>query len=185
MIVFQLRCGQDHEFEAWFRDGATFDAQAAAGEVTCPMCGDTEVEKAPMAPRINKGSAAPVRAQQAQADADTASTEDAGADQAPNTPSDSKSVSVPEGAKELARAEMAKAMREMARLRTALHHVKKVVEENFENVGDGFPAEARKIHHGEAEERPIYGNATDAEAEELADEGVPVARLPWPGRSDA
>ena len=52
MIVFDLRCGDGHCFEAWFRDGATFDAQAAAGEVACPVCGDTGVAKAPMAPNV-------------------------------------------------------------------------------------------------------------------------------------
>lgn len=54
MILYSLRCSNDHHFEAWFRDGATYDAQAAAGGVTCPLCGDNEVGKAPMAPRIGR-----------------------------------------------------------------------------------------------------------------------------------
>jgi hypothetical protein len=53
MILFALRCGRDHHFEAWFRDGATYEAQAAAGEIACPECGDTRVVKAVMAPRLN------------------------------------------------------------------------------------------------------------------------------------
>lgn len=52
MIVFDLKCGKDHLFETWFRDNATFDAQAKAGEVVCPVCGNTKVVKAPMAPNI-------------------------------------------------------------------------------------------------------------------------------------
>ncbi len=52
MILFRLRCSDDHTFEAWFRDGATYDRQAAAGEIVCPVCGDTGVGKAPMAPRL-------------------------------------------------------------------------------------------------------------------------------------
>src|SRR3982751_4029689 len=52
MILFTLRCSSDHEFEAWFRDGATSEAQQQAGEVACPHCGDTKVEKAVMAPAI-------------------------------------------------------------------------------------------------------------------------------------
>jgi hypothetical protein len=52
MILFTLRCPSDHEFEAWFRDGETFEAQQQAGEVSCPHCGDTKVEKAVMAPAI-------------------------------------------------------------------------------------------------------------------------------------
>ena len=54
MISFSLKCGQGHVFEAWFRNSNTFDAQAAAGEVACPECGGTTVEKAPMAPRLVK-----------------------------------------------------------------------------------------------------------------------------------
>lgn len=52
MILFDLRCAQDHEFEAWFRDSASFEAQSAAGEIACPVCGGGDVVKAPMAPRL-------------------------------------------------------------------------------------------------------------------------------------
>lgn len=52
MILFDLKCEQDHVFEAWFKDSKTFEAQAAAGEVPCPVCGNTKVEKALMAPRV-------------------------------------------------------------------------------------------------------------------------------------
>lgn len=55
MIRFALKCGQDHEFESWFKDNAAYDRQVAAGHVACPLCGDTSVAKAPMAPRIAKG----------------------------------------------------------------------------------------------------------------------------------
>ena len=57
MISFNLRCGGDHTFEAWFKDGAAYERQAAAGEVACPVCADTTVEKAPMAPRVAAGKA--------------------------------------------------------------------------------------------------------------------------------
>jgi hypothetical protein len=59
MILYTLHCGRDHEFEAWFRDGATYDAQVAAGEIACPQCGDAEIEKAPMAPRVARSRAEP------------------------------------------------------------------------------------------------------------------------------
>jgi hypothetical protein len=52
MILFTLRCANDHEFEAWFRDSDGFEAQHAAGEIACPLCGDNSVEKAVMAPRL-------------------------------------------------------------------------------------------------------------------------------------
>jgi hypothetical protein len=52
MILYNLRCGREHEFEAWFRDGAAYDAQVAGGEISCPVCGDPSVRKAPMAPNL-------------------------------------------------------------------------------------------------------------------------------------
>ena len=54
MILFDLKCANDHVFEAWFKDGETFELQAEASEVSCPVCGDTGIEKALMAPRIGK-----------------------------------------------------------------------------------------------------------------------------------
>ena len=52
MILFTLRCAAGHEFEGWFRDGDGFEAQQKGGEITCPQCGDSQVEKALMAPNI-------------------------------------------------------------------------------------------------------------------------------------
>ena len=52
------------------------------------------------------------------------------------------------------------------------------VEKNFEGVGKRFPEEARKIHYGEAEDRPIYGEATPKEAKDLAEEGVAITPVP-------
>lgn len=54
MIRFTLACSQEHEFEGWFRDNETFDRQAAARQVSCPICGDAEVRKAIMAPAVSR-----------------------------------------------------------------------------------------------------------------------------------
>ncbi|HVC57654.1 MAG TPA: DUF1178 family protein [Stellaceae bacterium] len=54
MILFTLRCSADHRFEGWFRDGDGFEAQRKAGEIACPHCGATDVEKALMAPNIGR-----------------------------------------------------------------------------------------------------------------------------------
>jgi hypothetical protein len=54
MILFTLRCAGGHEFEGWFRDGDTFEAQQKAGEIACPECGDIAIEKAVMAPRLGR-----------------------------------------------------------------------------------------------------------------------------------
>jgi hypothetical protein len=49
-----------------------------------------------------------------------------------------------------------------------------------EDVGKDFPKEARKIFYDESEARPIRGEASDEEHEELREEGIPVFRLPVP-----
>lgn len=55
MIVFDLKCRKNHVFEAYFADTAAYEAQAKGGEVACPVCGDSRVAKAPMAPNIAVG----------------------------------------------------------------------------------------------------------------------------------
>ena len=45
-------------------------------------------------------------------------------------------------------------------------------------VGDQFAKEARKMHDGEAEHRPIWGEATPQEAKALIEDGAPVAPIP-------
>lgn len=52
------------------------------------------------------------------------------------------------------------------------------VETHFENVGERFPDEARRIHYGDAAEREIYGKASLEEARELVEEGIGVHLLP-------
>jgi hypothetical protein len=74
-------------------------------------------------------------------------------------------------------APMPPAPHEWKELLLKVHHY---VNENFEDVGARFAEEARRIHLGEAEERPIHGTATAAEREELAEEGIPYAILPKP-----
>jgi len=65
-----------------------------------------------------------------------------------------------------------------AMMMEALGRVRRHVEENFDDVGDAFAAEARAVHEGRAEDRGIYGQATSAEVRELVEDGVPVAHLP-------
>ncbi len=67
MIVFDLRCRKDHVFEAYFADSATYEAQVKRGEIACPVCGDSKIAKAPMAPNIAvsgkaKGETVPAKA---------------------------------------------------------------------------------------------------------------------------
>jgi hypothetical protein len=52
MIRYALMCENGDEFEGWFRSIADYDEQEEKGQVGCPVCGDTRVRKAPMAPAI-------------------------------------------------------------------------------------------------------------------------------------
>lgn len=56
MIVFDLSCAGDHRFEAWFASSDSFVDQQARGLIACPVCGDIEVRKAIMAPRVGAKS---------------------------------------------------------------------------------------------------------------------------------
>ena len=60
-----------------------------------------------------------------------------------------------------------------------LNKIKSEIEKNFTYVGKKFPEEARKIHYGEAKDKPIYGEATEKESQELVDEGIGLVRLPF------
>lgn len=68
--------------------------------------------------------------------------------------------------------------------KTSLKHNKSVEEilrhirDNSEYVGVEFVSEVRAIHAGETPKRSIYGEAKPQEAQELLDEGIPIASLP-------
>ncbi len=53
------------------------------------------------------------------------------------------------------------------------------IEKNAEYVGPRFADEARKMHNGDSDERSIYGEASDEDAEALQDEGIEFGRIPW------
>lgn len=138
MIVFDVKCDKDHVFEAWFPDSAAFERQRKRGDVACPVCGGTKVEKALMAPNI-------------------------------------ASSRKKDAAREAGQA--AQAMQALLKLRQQ-------VESNCEYVGPKFAEEALKIHFGETEKRDIYGEATETDTQNLEEEGVEFARIPWVTRVD-
>ena len=65
-----------------------------------------------------------------------------------------------------------------------LHEMIDYILLNTENVGENFPAEARRIHHKEVPQRNIRGVATGEETRELLEEGIAVMPLPIPPRKD-
>jgi hypothetical protein len=62
----------------------------------------------------------------------------------------------------------------------ALAQAQRKALEKSEWVGSAFADRARAMHVGDADPAPIHGQATLGQAKELADEGVPIAPLPFP-----
>lgn len=75
-------------------------------------------------------------------------------------------------------AEVAEIPDSNSRVRDALERLRHYVEQNFEDVGDQFADEARRIHYGETEPRDIRGEATQVEVEELKEEGIEPVAIP-------
>ncbi len=172
MIVFDLKCPQEHVFEAWFADSGSFESQVADGGVACPICGDKKVEKAPMAPNIPASTG---KGRGRDGAANTGAAARTGA--LPVVPM-AVPMAAPVPAEALTPQQMGEAIKTLRKMRD-------VVEKNFDNVGGNFTEEARKIHHGETEKRNIYGDASKEEAEELAEEGIEVSHMPWLPRHDS
>jgi hypothetical protein len=151
MIRYSLRCEHDHAFESWFQDSAAYDAQVKRKLVSCPVCSSVKVEKAIMAPRIvgKKGREHAEPAPAAQTPADAPATT--------STPL---------------------MMAQERELRAKLKELRDHIVKNADNVGEKFPNEARKMHYGDVEHRPIYGEASPEEARSLIDEGIEVSPLP-------
>ncbi|BCW87928.1 hypothetical protein sos41_10600 [Alphaproteobacteria bacterium SO-S41] len=92
--------------------------------------------------------------------------------------------------KKIAKAPMAPAVKggdmpSPAEMRNALVKLRRHVESNAEHVGDRFADEARAIHHGDADDRPIYGEATAEDSKALKEEGIAVTPIPWIPLGDA
>jgi len=169
MIHYRLRCAAQHAFDGWFQDSDGFDKQAKAGLVECPHCGSTQVERALMAPAIRKGRRKALPAPIVEAEAPAA------APMAADPPGQPPAQPV---AQPVASGPMP------AQLVALLQRMRAEVEKNCDYVGRDFAERARRIHDGEAETRGIYGEATEAEAEALAEDGIDIARLPWVPRAD-
>lgn len=172
MIKYQLICHQNHEFEGWFSSSASFADQQASGYVDCPICGSTKVRRALMAPNLNspKTRKAPDRPVTPQ---DISQGQDIPQETVANQAHSAKGADTPLG--NLSAADQ-KAL--LGAAMSALRTMHKTVKKDFTNVGERFADEARAMHYGEKDQKPIYGTTTQDEREELADEGVIYHHLP-------
>lgn len=156
MKVLDLQCRQHHVFEGWFGSEDDFQSQRSRGLVQCPLCEDDQIEKRLSAPRLNLGAR----------ETSAASPQSTPSDNAPalqNTPS------VPAMPPEMQAAWLALSRKLVAQT---------------EDVGQRFAQEARRMHHGEVQERAIRGQASLRETQELLDEGIAVLPLALPVGAD-
>jgi hypothetical protein len=149
MIRYNLRCERGHAFESWFQSSSAYEAQEKRKLVNCPSCGSAKVERAIMAPQIVSKK---------------------GRDNTEPAPAAATDVAAPTSTPLL--------MAQERELRAKLKELRDHIVKNADNVGERFPNEARKMHYGDIEHRPIYGEASPDEARSLIEEGVEVSPLP-------
>jgi hypothetical protein len=148
MIRYALQCDRGHAFESWFQNSSAYETQVKRKLVSCPGCGSAKIEKAIMAPQIVSKKARV-------------------AEKAPAATTD---VAAPASTSLL--------MSEEREIRAKLKELRDHIVKSADNVGERFPNEARKMHYGDIEHRPIYGEASSDEARALIEEGVEVTPLP-------
>ena len=136
MIKFDLKCDNDHIFEASFDDSSSFEKQRKKKLIDCPYCGSSSVFKSVMAPNNSPQSNSLIKQKRNKA-------------------------------------------KGFANYNQQIKKLKDELEKNYTYVGKNFPEEARKIHYGEKEDKPIYGEATEKESKDLIEEGIPLIRLPF------
>jgi hypothetical protein len=155
VIRYALGCDSGHTFDGWFRSSDDFDAQAARGLLSCPVCGSEKVAKALMAPAIGRSDP-------------SGAVQEAVAEQAAATPADNAEAPGP----------VALLSERDRELRSMIRAFREKLTANAENVGDKFAETARQMHNEEIDKRSIYGRATPEEAKALHEEGVEFHPLP-------
>ena len=74
--------------------------------------------------------------------------------------------------------------KEFINIKKDLQKIKIFVEKNFEFVGNKFPRKVREIYYDNKKNKNIYGTVNKKEREELEEEGIELATIPWIDRKD-
>ena len=69
--------------------------------------------------------------------------------------------------------------RDLKNEKNELHQLRKYIEKNFEFVGKDFSKKVREVFYDKKSKQAIYGTTTPEEREELAEEGIDLASIPW------
>ena len=166
MKVLNLCCSAQHRFEGWFGSEADDLAQIEKNLVACPFCGDTQVQRLPSAPHVLTSHSRAVTPDHESAGAAANRNAGDGGAANPSEPTDMQAAHAPPMDPQALQAAWVQAVQHV------INHT--------DDVGSRFAEEARRMHYGEAEERPIRGQATPVEARSLREEGIEIASLPMP-----
>ena len=167
MVIYDLVCSNAHAFEGWFKNSDDFSEQVARKLLSCPICNTEKVERKlstlNVASSISRSSKNNAKVTLGKTDQTTSESSGSAVDAAKQAVSELMRVITPEEKAEV---------------------VRDFVEKNFEDVGNEFTNEARKIHYGESEERGIRGQATVDDIADLEEEGISTLSIPVPKASD-
>nr|WP_155143259.1 DUF1178 family protein [Roseibium sp. RKSG952] len=166
----QCEAGTAHRFEAWFRNSTDFDEQKERGLLSCPACGSSQIRKTLMAPAV---STSRKKAEHSEISVEQTAHVSVNTDAAP-APANPGAETVPHSGQ----AALLPVDVKQKQVVEALRVLKTKLLENSQYVGAKFAEEARKMHYGDEALKPIHGETTPKEAEELLDEGVSVLPLP-------
>ena len=166
MKVLNLRCAAQHRFEGWFESEADYLGQVENNLIGCPLCGDTQVQRLPSAPHVISRST-------------TGSRDSVRAPQSPSSSEEAACIGHGTGMPSVTQHTNPLQMDQYDLQAAWIQAVQHVIK-HTDDVGPHFAEEARRMHYGEIQERPIRGQATPVEAQSLRDEGIEVAALPLP-----
>lgn len=175
MLVVDLHCTHGHHFEGWFASADDLASQKERGLLTCPVCGDHDVTRRPSAPHLNT-SGLKERVPSAPSAPRATSAPVSAPTSALVPPKDGPSSSERSAHDSLP----AEAQEAMAALQALYLKAVRHVVENTEDVGERFVEEVRSIHHGDAPERAIRGQASEEDKQSLREEGIDILSMPIP-----
>jgi hypothetical protein len=148
MIVFDLQCGNGgHIFEAWFSSSDAYEDQKSRALIACPLCNDTQISKAIMAPNIpSKGSPGSASSRSEQ------------------------TAMMTDGPNLALKAEMKSFIAKVTQMQADT-----IKESTW--VGRDFERQARAMASGEIDHNIIHGQATPNQAQEMIEDGIGVMPL--------
>ena len=154
MIKYKLKCKSrfcvnEKEFDGWFQSIEAYEKQKLQRLINCPICGSDEVVKSLTTPNLK------INKNKISVDID-------------KKQKNSKNKKSKFLANETSET-----------ISTLLRTLKKDIQKNSTYVGNEFVSQVRSMKKGKIKEKPIHGQGTNKEIQELRDEGIDVVNIPW------